>query len=189
MSRGLASAALAAVQTEVVSRTIAVALDFPSGFARYCGAPFDLVIDGATFLGVGALGGVSVVEEGIELRAYGLEVMLTGIPRDNVALALTEAYQGRRATVWEVPLDASNAPVADPAVVFRGRMDQMNVSLGETASVTVRLENRMADWERARVRRYTDEEQRRDYPTDAFFGFLSATVEKDLIWPARTFRG
>jgi hypothetical protein len=62
-------------------------------------------------------------------------------------------------------------------------MDQMSIDLGETAAVTVRLENRMADWERPRVRRYTDEDQQRAYPGDLGFQFLTATVDKDIVWP------
>jgi hypothetical protein len=187
MTRGLTPAALAAVTAEVVTRTLAVELDFPAGVVRYAGCPQDLTIAGQTFLGVGALGSVSAAEESGELRAYGLTVALTGIPRDLVAVALQQAYQGRRATVWEVPLAPTGLPVADPIVIFRGRMDTMEVALGDTATVRVRLENRLTDWDRPRVRRYTDEDQRAQHPDDRGLEFVSSTSEKELIWPARTF--
>jgi hypothetical protein len=163
---------------------MAVALDFPSGIARWNGSTQDLVIGGNTFLGVGVLGSIGVIEEGAENRAYGLQVGITGIPRDTVALALTQEYQGRPATLWEVQLDANGQPIGTPPIAFRGRMDQMSVTLGDTASVTVRLENRLADWERARVRRYTDEDQKRVFATDKGFEFVTATVDKDIVWPA-----
>lgn len=184
MSRGLASANLTAVAGEIVTRTIAVALEFPSGVARWNGSTMDIVIGGETFLGIGVLGSVSVVEEGAETRAYGMTVGVTGIPRDAVALALTQEYQGRAATLWEVQLDATGAPIGTPPIIFRGRMDQMSVQLGETASVTVRLENRLADWDRPRVRRYTHEDQSRAYPGDKGLEFVTSTVEKDIVWPA-----
>jgi hypothetical protein len=187
VSRDLSTDALAAVQAEVVRRTTAVSLDFSSGFARYSGAPFNLVIDGQTYYGLGGIGQISVIEEGAELRAYGLVLSLTGIPRDTIALALGEAYQGREAIVYEILLDENEEVIADPIVVFRGRMDQMDVMLGSTATVQVRLENRLADWERARVRRYTDEDQKREYPTDRFFEFVSASAEKEIVWPDRNF--
>lgn len=187
MSRNLTAATLSAVTAEVVSRTLAVELSFTSGFVRFCGAPWDLTIGGQTFLGVGQLGSISVAEESAELRAYGLNVTLSGIPRDNIAIALTEAYQGRPATVWEVPLSSDGTPVADPIVMFRGRMDTMDVQLGDMATVRVALENRLADWERPRVRRYTNEDQQSVFPGDRGFEFVSATTEKELIWPARSF--
>lgn len=187
MSRGLAAPALAAVRGEVVSRTMAAELDFPAGFVRYSGAPMDLVIGGNLFFGVGMLGAISVVDESAELRSYGVTLQLSGIPRDLVSVALTQAYQGRRATVWEVPLDANHQPIADPIVVFRGRMDQMEIGLGEEGVVRMRLENRLADWERPRVRRYTAEDQEREHPGDLAFRFLPTVAEKEIIWPNRTF--
>lgn len=187
MTRGLTAAALAAATADVVTRTLAVELDFPAGMVRYAGCPQDVVIGGATFAGVGALGSVSAAEESAELRAYGLTVALTGIPRDLVAVALQQAYQGRRATVWDVVLADSGQPVADPIIIFRGRMDTMEVALDETATVRVRLENRLTDWDRPRVRRYTNEDQQARHPGDRGLEFVSATSEKELIWPARTF--
>lgn len=188
MSRGLTSAAAAAVGAEVAARQLAVALDFPSGIARWNSSPADIVIDGQTFFGVGALGSMSAAEEGRELRAYGMTVGLTGVPRDAVALALGQAYQGRPGTVWNVALDPTTwLPVDAPMVIFRGRMDQMDITLGETAQITVRLENRLTDWERAKISRYTDQDQRKRAPSDGSFRFVSATTEKEIIWPARSF--
>jgi hypothetical protein len=187
MTRGLTPAALAAVTGEVVSRTLAVELDFPSGFVRACGAHADLTIDGQVYLGVGLLGSVSAVEEAAELRSYGLVVQLSGIPRTLVAASLTEAYQGRRATVWEVPLGSDGLPVASPILIFRGRMDVMEVSLGAEGVVRVKLENRLADWERPRISRYTPEEQQRLFPGDRGLDFVPKTTEKEILWPAGTF--
>jgi hypothetical protein len=184
MSRGLASGNLTAVTGEVVTRTMAVALDFPSGIARWNGSTLDLLIGGETFLGIGVLGSIGVIEEGAETRAYGLTVSISGVPRDAVALALTQEYQGRAATLWEVQLDGNGQPIGTPPIAFRGRMDQMTVTLGDTATVTARLENRLADWDRPRVRRYTDEDQKRLFPTDKGFEFVTATVDKDIVWPA-----
>jgi hypothetical protein len=190
MTRGLSAAQLSAASAEQVARTVAVELDFPDGFARFHGGHDSITIDGATFLGVGQLGSISVAEESAELRAYGMTIRLAGVPRDSIAYALGQAYQGRRGTVWEVQLDpATFQVIGAPLVVFRGRMDQMDIALGQQASVTVKLENRLADWDRPRIRRFTDDEQRRRDPNDGSFRFLSATTEKEIIWPARSFTG
>lgn len=187
MTRGLTTSASAAVQGEIVARTMAVELDFPSGFVRWNGTPRDITFAGRTFLGIGMLGSISVIEEGAELRAYGLTLQVSAIPRDMVSIALGQNYSGRRATLWEVPLSQYDEPVADPFIVFRGRMDQMDISVGTSATVTVRLENRLADWERPRIRRYTDADQKTRYPTDQAFRFVSATTDKELVWPAKGF--
>lgn len=187
MSRGLTASALAVTGAEILSRTIAVELQFPGGIVRWNGTPKTLTFNGADFLGIGALGSITAIEEGAELRAYGLTLQVSAIPRDMVSIALNQQYQGRKATVWEVPIDANGEVVANPFIVFRGRMDQMDIILGTTATVVIKLENRLADWERPRVQRYTDEDQRARYPNDAGFRFVSATTEKELVWPERGF--
>jgi hypothetical protein len=190
MTRGLTAAAQTAVAQETVVRSVAVALDFPSGVARWNSSPADITIGGETFLGVGALGTISAAEEGIELRSYGMTVGISGIPRDAIAIALGQAYQGRAATVWEVMLDSTTwLPVADPVVIFRGRMDQMDITLGASAEVSVKLENRLTDWERPKIVRYTDADQRKRDASDGSFRFVPATTEKEIIWPSRSFRG
>jgi hypothetical protein len=185
----MTSFARSVVQAEVVTRILAVELDFPSAFVRLNGSPVSVWIGGIEFLGVGQLGTVSAVEESVDLAAYGLTLQLSGIPRDAMVTSLAENYQGRAARVWEVPLDASWQVVPDPVLIFRGRMDQMNVRLGTEAAVEVKLENRLRDWERPRVRRYTSEDQKRLYPADLGFEFVAAAADKEIIWPSRSFKG
>jgi hypothetical protein len=188
VTRGLTPAAATAASSEIVARTVAIDLDFPAGMVRINGSPASLVIGGAEYIGVGGLGGISAAEESAELQAYGITVSLSGIPRDAVALALGQAYQGRRATVWEVLLNRDTwQPIADPVIVFRGRMDQMNIAMGQTATVEVRLENRLVDWERPRIRRYTSEDQHLAHPQDRGFEFVSDTMEREVVWPAGSF--
>lgn len=190
MTRGLTAAALTAITDETVVRTVAVELNFPSGYARWNASPADIIIDGNTFTGVGTLGSITAAEEGTELRAYGLTVKLTGIPRDAIALALSEDYQGRAATVWDVPLNGTTwQPVNAPVVIFRGRMDQMDIALGDTADVSMKLENRLTDWERPKIKRYTDIDQRARDANDGSFRFVAASTDKEIIWPARSFWG
>lgn len=188
MTRTLTPAVTSAIAAEQVARTVAVELDFPSGAARWNASPASITIDGNTFLGVGALGSISVTEESAELRAYGLTLQLTGIPREAIALGLLRGFQNRAGTVWEVPLDPDTfAVLTRPVVIFRGRMDTLDVQLGDTAVVTVALENRLADWDRPRIRRYTDEDQQQAFPGDTGFRFVPSTTEKEIVWPGREF--
>ena len=190
MTRALTTAAANAAQGEVVMCVRAVDLDFASGHVRVNGSPVSIWIDGAEFLGVGALGAISTIEETADLQSSGISLQLAGIPRDAVSLAVTEDYQGRAATVWEVLLDRdTQAVIADPVVVFKGRMDQLTVELGSTATVEVTVEDRATDMDRANLARYTDEDQQRAYSGDRGFEFVAETVEKEIVWPARSFTG
>ncbi|MCW3477369.1 hypothetical protein [Limobrevibacterium gyesilva] len=186
MTRNLTSGVLAAVSGEVVTRAVAVELDYDLGVVRMAGTPFDIEVLGHTFTGVGALGRISTAEEGADLQAYSMTIQLAGIPRDAIAIALSADYQGRPATIWEVPLDPDTMkPIADPICIFRGRMDTMAVELDKTfATCTVAVTNRLADWERQRTRLFSDEEQQRVHPGDLGLSYATAMENVEINWPA-----
>jgi len=188
MSRGMTSAAIAAVTGEVARACYAVQLEFDGGVSRITTAPHDIVfnVEGSpeTFPGVGMLGAISATEESGELASYSLTLTLSAIPRDIISVALTEPYQGRPATVWVVLFDDSWQVVDAPTVIFRGRMDVMVVDLGDTASVTLTCINRLADWERSKMLRYSDEDQRRLHPGDVGCQYAAAMVERTVDWPS-----
>lgn len=190
MTRGLTTAAATAAQQEVVLRTVAVELMFDGGPVRVNGSPVSLTIGGNEFLGVGALGSISEVAEEAGLQSAGITLALSGIPPDSIGLALAEPYQDRAGTVWEVWLDRTTWQLIDaPVIIFRGRMDQMNVLVGSQGVVEITLEDRLTDMDRPNLARTTDEDQQREHAGDLGLQFVSATVEKDIVWPAATWKG
>jgi hypothetical protein len=79
-------------------------------------------------------------------------------------------------------LNDSYALVADPVEIFKGRVNQMNIEAGETATVSLTVESRLVDWERPRVRRYNNADQQVAFTGDKGFEFVPQMVEKELIW-------
>lgn len=184
--RGLTVDASNAVAAEVVARAVAVSLEFDGAPVRLTNTTFDLVIDGDTYIAVGALGTIDTIEESADLSAAGVRLSLSGIPRDMINIALGTDTQNRKATIWEVPLDrATLEPVADPIIVFRGRMDVMAAQLSANgASVSLTLTNRLADWERPRVVLFSDDEQQRTHPGDRSFRYANTMADAEIVWPA-----
>ncbi|MGE0270293.1 MAG: hypothetical protein AB7M05_08895 [Alphaproteobacteria bacterium] len=182
MTRDISSQMIAASQAQVARPVIAAELDFSSGFVRVNSSPYTITIDGQVYLGVGALGKISAVQEGSDQQAYGMTLSLSGIPPELVSIALGEYYQGRSCRVLMALLDEGHTVVSSPIVLWSGRMDTMDIELGETATITLSAESRLVDWERPRIRRYTSEDQRADYPNDKGFEFVPQMVEKELIW-------
>ena len=90
--------------------------------------------------------------------------------------------QGRAGRVWLGMLDASHVPVGDPLQVFQGRMDVSEIEYGETISITIALESRLVDWERPRIRRFTDQDQKRAYPGDRGLEYVQAVSDMELVW-------
>jgi hypothetical protein len=165
-----------------VRPVIFVEMDLSSGMARFSTADRMLSFSGMTFLAVGDLGKIAPFGEPTDLSVEGVSIELSGIPTDYIDVALAENVQGRTCRLWLGFFDDTYALIADPVVIFRGRMDTMDIKLGETATVAVRVENRMADWDRPRVRRYTHADQTARFPADKGLEFVSQTTEREIRW-------
>ena len=185
--RGLDAANVAAAEAAVARPLLFALLDFDSAPLAVTNAPFDITWGGTSYRGVGQFGGVEAVDEGVELQAYRVGLRLNGVPASLAAIALGEHYQGRTATLSFGFLDEGHGLVATPFTLFRGRMDGMTISIGETASILLTVESRLADWERPRTRRYNDADQQQRYPGDRFCEFAERTAERNIIWPSSSF--
>jgi len=182
MTRGWSGAAQTAIAATVVRPITLVKIEFASGTIYYCDADRDIIFGGFTYLGTGTLAGFSSVEEGIELQTYTLTLSLSGIPSSVISLALTENFQNRKCTMYAGFLDDSYALIADPLEMFSGRINQMNIDSAETSTVSLTVESRLVDWERARVRRYNNADQQIEYAADKGFEFVPQMVEKEIFW-------
>lgn len=182
MSRGLVTANADAADAAVVRPYLLVKLDYAAEAVRVSSLPFDTVYAGETYLGVGRLGSISEVNEGTEIKSYGCSLRMSGIPLDYVQDVVTADGQGRTAQIWLGFLDAGHVPVADPFKLFQGRIDVTDIDIGETIAVTVTLESRLVDWERARTRRFTDQDQKLSWPADRGLEYVQAVTDMELIW-------
>jgi hypothetical protein len=72
--------------------------------------------------------------------------------------------------------------IADPMLVFQGLIDQMSITMGETATISLTAENRLIRWERPNVRRWTNEDQQKAFPGDKGLEFVAQTAEKEILW-------
>lgn len=182
MSREISSLTLAAGKADVARPVLLARLDFASGIVRATSAPFNIEAEGETYTGIGNLGTISAVPEGAELQSYAVELTLSGIPAELVSLALADQYQGREARLYLALLDDGHRVIGAPLLIFRGQMDTLDIELGQTATLRLAVQSRLADWERPRLRRYTQEDQQADYPEDKGFEFVPQMVEKTIYW-------
>ena len=184
MARSLTGGMVTEVTAASLQPILLVKLAFDSADLNLWTGIGDLVFGGDTYTGAGDLLAFSAIEESDELKAVGLTGSLSGIPSSLVAIALAEDYMGRPVTVWFGVLDSSGALVADPEPIFAGLIDTMPIEdAGETATIQVNAENRLARLEESRARRYTPEDQAIDYPGDLGLDFVVALNDgRDIIW-------
>lgn len=193
MSRTYTAAADTALSAGHVPCLMLVELDFPSGFLRLNNAGQNIEWNGSTWYAGGSLLGISEIAESTSGEAHGVALQLSavelapisGSPNEVniVQLARAQNYQGRDARVWLAPLNETTfAPIVDPVLAFEGRMNKMDFQVGEDATFALACESRYADWNRPRVRRYNDADQRARFPGDRGLEYMEQNVEKQLIW-------
>ncbi|WP_305047199.1 hypothetical protein [Geoalkalibacter sp.] len=182
MTRALTPAAANAAAAPVVRPISMVRLDFPGAILAAHSGLRNFAWGGDTYLGVGHFGGVSSVRDAMGTQPAGVQLTLSGIPVDLVAKCLGDHYQGRDARLYLACLNEAHQLILDPVLVFRGRMDVPDIRMGQTATITMHVENRLADWRRARNRRYSHEDQQELYPGDMGLQFVTQMVEKTILW-------
>lgn len=151
---------------------------FDSGTLRFWTGYGDLVWSGNTFIGSGQVIGLSDVTETNAVESNSVTFMLNGIPSTNLSFALTENYQNRVVKYW-LGLLSNGVLIADPVALFVGRADSMTIrDNGETADIALKAESHLADLLRPRARRYTQEDQKIDYPSDLGLQFVRDIQDK-----------
>jgi hypothetical protein len=186
MSRSLTSAVQTALADLNVALVMFVQLEFDSGTVYVTSLAYSKDWDGHIWVGLGSLGSIEPITEGENIEAYGINLTLSGIDTALMSAMLSEQYQGRAVTIWMGALDADHQVIADPVVVFKGRMDTPDIEVGATATIRLACEGRLADLDRPRVRRYSHEDQIAVYPADKGLEFVPQMVEKQLYWGQAT---
>jgi hypothetical protein len=182
VSRDIHPATAIAARGAVVCPVLLLELDYPEGVVRVSSMDETREFAGHVYTAVGALGKVSSVQEGAEARSYGVTASLSGVPGNFAAYLQTQDVQGRRATVRIALLDSANELIGQPIVAYEGRMDTQDVTSGSTTEVAVAIESLLIDWERARVRRYTDADQQAAFPGDRGLEFVPSLQNLTLKW-------
>jgi len=182
MTRAASPELIAASLAPAVSPVFAVELIYPDGPVRLCSAPVSIVIEGNTFYGTGAMGGISRIEQGIENRSYGFTLSLTGIPAEFSSYLRSQDPYGGRVVVWFGLVNTQSHALIGARRIRTGRIDTQDVQAGEVLSVDVSVEAFNLDWARPRIERYTDQSQRDRAPGDRFFKYVSAIPNMSLAW-------
>lgn len=138
---------------------------------------------GPTYLGVGAFGKISTISETQDVQANSVQLSLSGVPTDMLGEAISYCRQGQKVVISIGFLDASGAVIADPIALYVGHMDTVTVDDSpETCEISITAESRLADLKRARVQRYTDDDQQRSRPGDKGFQYQPMIADWNGGW-------
>lgn len=189
MSRNLTAGAINQITSSELQPFLLFQGEFISGTVRAWSGIGDISWNGYTWTGTGTLISISPIQETAETSANGATVTLNGLPLEMISLALGECKQGASGFVY-LGFLSNNSVVADPILLFEGRLDIPSIEEGaEAASVTISYESRLIDLERPREGRYTNEDQQREFPGDLGCEFVPALQDLSLTWGRSTSGG
>jgi len=205
MSRDLSTITIENIEANVVYPFFAVELLFDGAntLRMWTGQGTLVLEDGTQWVGLGTLLSISVIEETSEMAVKGATLTLTGVPSEVLSLALSQPYQGRVCNIYFGTFstgailqesgsflllqDGSKINIQDGSTgfnqIFSGYMDQMNIQEdADTSTVSLIVENKLVDLERARVARFTSGYQKSIYPGDLGLDFIEDLQDKQIPW-------
>jgi hypothetical protein len=174
---------ITALEAPLLRPAFLVSITFATSTVNAWTGKGTLTWNGTNFLGVGTMGEVAVVEEGATVQARGTTLTLSGIDSSLLGDVLNDLRQGLPVTIWFALFDATPAIIGNPVIAFRGRVDQPTITVtGPTATIAINCESRLMDLNTPAERRYTNEDQWRDFPGDRGFEFVNSVQEVTIYW-------
>lgn len=171
-----AAAALAAPQV-----TVALLVDMAfSPALRLASSPVSIVWGGNTYLGAGSLGALDVVRD-TSGDAQALQFTLSGVPSENLSLALSQTARGRACTIRLAILNAGTHVVEDAVLIGNLVLDQLTIN-GPTIGVSALPMARI--FSRPKPLRYTDGDQQTISAGDRALEYLVSQSTHRDVWPA-----
>lgn len=161
----------------------------------WCGDGLLETADGQVWMGLGQLGDIGGIEQAVNGEAPQASFTLSGIDAQIMRLARDEfepEVKGRIVTVYiqffgvADAEDPENQRVLDtPYPVWSGRLLTPSFSFDQEGerSVTVTAESLFSLRSRPQYAMYTDSDQKRRFPGDRGFEFVSSLVNKVVAWP------
>ena len=186
--RTIDSALLAALSSPTVRAIYLVELDFDSGVIAWNSGFRDITYNSVTFKGLGSMSSISSPNEKVGVDSSTITVGVSGIDPAIIALFMTEPYLNRTAKLYYTLLDDNDQVITgNPILLFRGSIDSIDGTFGSQGSFNVTIKSRLADWERKRVIRYTDNDQQSMYPGDKGFEYVGQMAQATIVWPRAAF--
>jgi len=183
MSRSISSAMLSSLTSNGIIPAILAKIAFQSETVYVWTGVGSLSYAGNTYVGVGSFGKIGRVTEGTDLQAYGLTISLSGIDPTLLNECMTDVQLGAPVAVYFALLDQNASILGTPYTLFSGIVDKPTVKAGiDEITISLSLENRLANHQRASCRRYTAADQNLYYPGDTAFNWVEILNDQALRW-------
>jgi hypothetical protein len=177
---------LAAITAPVLELAVFVEATFATGPVYLWSGMGTITWNGQSWLGLGAIGGISPIEEGSTVEAKGITLTLSGFDSTLLPDVMSEFALLQPVSVWLACFN-SGVLILNPILCFEGRMDQPMIEVtGKTATISINCESVMVDLNVSVDRRLSQEDQQRDWPGDLGLAYTEKIIERSINWGKST---
>jgi hypothetical protein len=156
-------------------------IGFSSGTVYAWSGYGDLVWGGKTYTGTGTLGTIEPATDTSDLSSQGCVYTLEGVSTASLSLAIGDSVQGMPAKLYLGCLDSTGALISDPVQIRSDLTDVPHIEeSGETCSISINCENKLARLSTPASRRFTADDQAIDYPGDRGFDFVPSLQDSSV---------
>ena len=126
--------------------------------------------------------GLSNFSEETELSKSSIGLNLSGANTTFISTVLNENVINDNIDIYRAFLDSSSSIIADPFLLYKGKIDEFNIQETDTESVVnLSIVSHWADFEKKNGRKTNNTSQQRFFSSDVGMDFSSETV-LDIKW-------
>jgi hypothetical protein len=184
--RALPAGMVSAISTGHVKPLFFIECEFAGGTSRLFTGTGRIDWNGHEWTGDGGILRISSMQEVSGIEAVNFSISVNGQLSELVSVALEQVRRGLPGTVWLALIDDAGNMLDAPYKCFKGRADRPNIIPDPVNTViSIGYESRLITAKKTKVRRYTSEDQKLDYPNDLGFDYVPALQDITFKWGTR----
>jgi len=181
MTRTLTTAVKNELLTDSLQPVTLVYINVGTGF-RFTDHYKDITYDSNTYSASSLFTRLSSVTESSEIEVSNITLSFSGADQTIISLFLSNNYMEKEAEVYKGFLNSSEAVIADPFLLFKGRIESF--SIDETinnSNANIVVASHWSDFSKIEGRKTNTGSQQLHFANDLGFEFASQTVQ-NIKW-------
>ena len=181
MSRGVHSDVITELAKDSFQMAHLVKIDFETP-VYLTESPISITYSSNAYLPSSHLRNISSVSETSEVQVGTINITLSGVSQEYVAILLGQKYIDRQVTVNRVVLNDSHGIIGNPILIYDGRIEGFTISDSNiTSTIVIKVASHWADFEKKSGRRTNHNSQQIHFSGDKGFEFAPDSI-RDIKW-------
>ena len=181
MTRTLTTALKNELATDSLQPITLVYINVGTGF-RFTDHYKDITYDSNTYSASSLFTKLSSVTESSEVEVSNITLSFSGADQTIISLFLSNSYMEKEAEVYKGLLNTSEAVIADPFLLFKGRIESFSIDESiNQSNANIVIASHWSDFSKIEGRKTNTGSQQIHFSTDKGFELASQTVQ-DIKW-------